>query len=163
MLRGKFACHTVVDHSTALNFVEEQSIRNHHVFCLCTTSSCQHSPQGLQEIISSQPLTHAATTHIIHTPIHQHHLPGQYLTCASPIPYKTDLTTPSDPQIKSSTSSSSTKVNSTHSNSTPPKELETKLHNVHPPYLPLATLPPPTLHQHRHLLVRRSTPGFESF
>ena len=136
----------------------------------------QHVLQEHPGIRSSHPLTHTAfvPTHIVHTPIHHNDLPGQY-----PEP-------PLQPSYKSSTTPSnhsnqihhakptilpfpiSTQLNSTtQPNSTPSKaknkERKTTSNDVHPPHLPLAALPPPALHRHRNLLVRRSAPGSRPF
>ena len=83
----------------------------------------------------------------------------------SPTPHKKDSSATSNPplnhkQLSPTTSPCSTQLNLTQLNSIKKTQ---RNHNVHPPHLPLAALPPSTLHRHRHLLVRGSTPRLGPF
>jgi hypothetical protein len=137
-------------------------------FRLCTTPSCQCIPRDLPETISSQPLTHTAfvpPTSYTHPPTKTNYPVNTHPpTPQSPIktiqtPHQALPSTTHKPRF--SPQLTSTQLGRTHLIST--KRNFTIAHNVHPPHLPLAPLPPPTLHRHRYLLVRRSAPGSDPF
>ena len=116
---------------------------------MCTFILPTYSPRPPRNyIIAAFDSYSIRATHIIHPSTHQHQLSGQYTPPNSPVPYKKPRTAPSSPSSKTHRYHFSTQLNSTQLTSTQ------KAHDVHSPHLPLATLPPPTLHRHRHLRIR---------
>lgn len=132
---------------------------------LCKPSPCNMSYKNVQELDHRIRWLTQRSYHPHHTLIHPPTSSVRSIPeAASPIPYKR-TGPPVEPSNQIHTTHHIPLFNSIsifiRSQPSPIKRNDNP--NVHPPHLPLATLPPPTLHQHGYLLVRRSAPGSRSF